>query len=522
MASLSEKIGPQRTGHDGPGNNRKRSPPMTNHISPTLDIAHDKTPGETVSYGFLDTETSGTTRHDCILSFALVMTDADFNPVQQISIPVARPPHIVPHSKALLVNRVGLDMLDRGMRPREAFAYLAESLDAYARCGVTFIAHNMNFDLRFVREGLFANLCDPYPMSRRGAGIADTLAMARAIATVDPGALAVPLIDGKPSFKLGPLLRANGINFDDDNAHDALTDAYGVCHLARLLRSRSPDLFDHLIAMSRRDNVLGFLEENVVLRHFTHFGAPRFPVSRLVTLGAEDRNAAVLIDLTVDPAPILAMKADELAAAMCALPRVLSVIRLNAMPALLPAGVIKVEAEPDDYTIAARSTAVAFAPHFKQRVEDALRIRAASFPSSLRVEEQLFDGFPSNRDRRMCLAFHAAPTAAARASIARLFDDARLREHARRLIHAETPELLSSSEHAEMDEWLAYRLLTHDEVPWLTLHKAVAELAALRPALAGEDGTARLATPEERKLIERIEAIEAYYLGLAAGHQDRG
>ena len=318
---------------------------MTNHISPTPNIAGDQTPGETIKYAFLDTETSGTTRYDCILSFALVMTDAVFNPFQQISIPVARPPHVVPHPKALLVNRVDLDMLDRGMRPREAFAYLAESLDAYARCGVTFIAHNMRFDLRFIREGLFANLCDPYPMSRRGAGIADTLAMARAIATVDHGALTVPVIDGKPSFKLGPLLRANGVLFDDDTAHDALTDAYGVRDLARLMRVRSPALFDHLIAMSRRDHVVGFLEENALVRHFTHFGTPRYPVSRLVTFGTDDRNAAVLIDLTVDPAPILAMTAQELAAAMCALPRILSVVRLNAMPVLLPITAIAAEDE---------------------------------------------------------------------------------------------------------------------------------------------------------------------------------
>ena len=495
---------------------------MTNHISPSLDIAHDKTPGETVRYGFLDTETSGITRYDCILSFALAMTDADFNTVERISIPVARPPHLVPHPKALLVNRVDLDQLDEGMRPRHAFAYLADVLDGLARRGVTFIAHNMSFDLRFIREGLFANLCDPYPMSRRGAGIADTLAMARAIATVDPGALTVPLIDGKPSFRLGPLLRANGVVFDDDTAHDALTDAYGVRDLARLMRSRSPDLFDHLIAMSRRDHVLGFFEENPIFRHFTHFGAPRFPVSRLVTFGTEDRNASVIIDLTVDPAPILAMNADELAAAMCALPRIISVVRLNAMPVLLPVGVIKAADEPDDYTIAARSIAVALAPGFKERVQEALRIRGASFPSSVWVEDRLFEAFPSNSDRRLCAAFHAADCAEERAAIALSFQDDRLREHARRLIHTETPELLSPSDRAGMDAWLADRLLTHGEVPWLTLHTAMAELAALRSVLLGEDGSGRPEIPKEQALLKRIDAIEAYYLGLAAGHQDRG
>ena len=72
-----------------------------------------------------------------------------------------------------------------------------------------------------------------------------------------------------------------------------------------------------------------------------------------------------------------------------------------------------------------------------------------------------------------------------------------------------------------MDVWLSDRLLTHDNVPWLTLHKAMAELAALRSALHGEDCALGPATPQEQALHKRIDAIEAYYLGLAAGHQDR-
>ena len=300
-----------------------------------------------------------------------------------------------------------------------------------------------------------------------------------------------------------------------------LTDAHGVRELARLMRSRSPVLFDHLIAMSRRDHVLGFLDENPLFRHFTHFGAPSFPVSRLVTFGTDDRNAAALLDLTVDPAPILAMSVDELTAAMCALPRILSVVRLNAMPVLLPITVIAVEDEPDDYTIVARWTAVALAPGFKERVQEALRIRGASFPSSEWVEDRLFEAFSSLADKKRRAAFHAAESAEERAYIASCFEDDRLREYARRLIHAETPELLSPSERADMDVWLSDRLLTHDNVPWLTLHKAMAELAALRSALHGEDCALGPAMPQEQALHKRIDAIEAYYLGLAAGHQDR-
>ena len=473
-------------------------------------------PCEGVKHVFLDVETSGLTSYDCIVSYALVATDAKFNLISQYAIPVRRRPHIVPHPKALLVNRFDLDLIDRGMRSREAFAYLAEVLQHYASDGVTFWAHNMPFDLRFIREQMFANLCDPYVMSKRAAGIADTLTMARVIATVDPGALNVPIVDGKPSFRLGALLRANGIDFDEAVAHDALADCYAARDLARILHRRSPALFAHLLSMARRDHVLGFLE-NPLFRHFTHFGEARYPVSKLVTFDPKDRNAAVLIDLSVDPALVLAMSAEELAEAMKRSPRVISVIRLNAMPALLSVHAIKAEDEADDYTVAARATAVSLAGGFVARVQAALAIRAASFARSPHVEQQLFDGFPNEHDKRLRVAFHAADSAEQRANLALQFQDVRLRTYAKRLVHAETPQLLPAPLREFMDAWLTARLLTQDEAPWLTLHKACSELALLRPTLIDEDGSARSATGDEQTVLDRIEEIEAFYLGLAAG-----
>ena len=498
--------------------NRRKAFPMTINDSNGASLHTDDTElGAEVKHVFLDVETSGLTSFDCILSYALVATDAAFNLVSQTAIPVGRPPHIVPHPKALLVNKADLGQIDLWVRPREAFAYLADALAGYACEGVTFWAHNMPFDLRFVREQLFTNLCDPYVMSKKGAGLADTLTMARVIATVDPGALDVPVIESKPSFRLGPLLRGNGVEFDEAIAHDALADCYGARDLARMLHERSPAFFAHMLSMARRDHVLGFLDENPLFRHFAHFGEARYPISKFVTFGAEDRNAAVVIDLSVDPAPVLAMSAEELAETMATSPRSLSVIRLNAMPALLPVHAIKALDEPDDYTLSARATAVSLADGFEGRIQEALRIRAASFLRSPHVEQQLFDSFPSAHDNRLRNALHAAATPEQRANLALHFEDVRLRAHAKRLVHAETPELLPAHEREAMDAWLADRLLTQDAVPWLTLHQACSELAGLRPTLTDENGEPRPAKEDEQALLDRIDAIEAYYLGLAAG-----
>ena len=199
------------------------------------------------------------------------------------------------------------------------------------------------------------------------------------------------------------------------------------------------------------------------------------------------------------------MSAEELAEAMKQSPRVISVIRLNAMPALLPVHAIKAEDEADDYTVAARATAVSLADGFVARVQEALAIRAASFPRSPHVEQQLFDGFPSEHDKRLRVAFHAADSAEQRANLALQFQDVRLRTYAKRLVHAETPQLLPAPVREFMDAWLTARLLTQDEAPWLTLHKACSELALLRPTLIDEDGSARSATGDEQTVLDRIE-----------------
>ena len=52
--------------------------------------------------------------------------------------------------------------------------------------------------------------------------------------------------------------------------------------------------------------------------------------------------------------------------------------------------------------------------------------------------------------------------------------DPRIVEFAKRLIYFERPDMLPAAQSAEINAWMADRLLTEDEsVPWMTIRKAL-------------------------------------------------
>ena len=61
--------------------------------------------------------------------------------------------------------------------------------------------------------------------------------------------------DGKPSFKLEHLARANGLVHEA--AHDALSDVRATIALARLIRQRQGKLFDFALALHKKDRGRG-------------------------------------------------------------------------------------------------------------------------------------------------------------------------------------------------------------------------------------------------------------------------
>ena len=361
---------------------------------------------------FFDIETTGLSKcWSQITQIAAVRTDSDFNIVDVnhdiFDLRGRRLPWIVPSPGAMLVTGVTPDQLER--TPLSHYEMMAEVAAAFKDWApATFIGYNsIAFDEQHIRNTLFSTLYPPYLTSQPGCGRADAYTILKVISALTPGIIYLPEINGKPSMKLGPVLRANGIPFAEADAHDALADVKGTIALMRLMHERCPTIANHMLRMASRRAAQAFFDENVIFRHVTYYGTPHVALSKRVAAHPNNPNCIAIFDLAHDPAPYLNLDVEELKVALRATPRVLRTIRLNAQPSVLPRDIVPPATdEPDDFTLEARAVSLALAIQFKRNVAEAMKRLSENYPQSPYVEERLYDAFPSWAERNLAARFH--------------------------------------------------------------------------------------------------------------------
>jgi exonuclease I len=352
------------------------------------------------SFVFYDTETSGLSKaFDQILQFAAVRTDADLNIIDDatdsVTLRARRLPWIVPSPAAMIVTR--LAPRDLEIQPLSSYKLLAEVSRRFeAWSPAIFIGHNtIRFDEEMLRHGLFAALQDPYTTQLNGNLRADTLVMLHAVHLLAPGCITIPTVAAgrasadasadlaaasqrRPGFRLGDIARANGISFDEADAHDALADVKATIEVAKLIRSKAPDIFSMMLANASKAHVLDQLNnpwqqqiptgmtraqeaatagglnpaellapedlsdepeliEPLLLGNVFGANAKLTPVL-FIGLLPDNKNAAIVVDLTVDPDEWLECDAEALGAWMEQNPRAFQKVRINAFPILAPFG----------------------------------------------------------------------------------------------------------------------------------------------------------------------------------------
>lgn len=437
--------------------------------------------------GFIvyDIETSGRERRfDQILQFAAIHADDGLTETAALDLRCRRLPHVIPSPGALLVNRVRPEDLDGA--PLSHLDLVRAMLEwVRPRLPAVFLGHNiLRFDEHFLRHALYRTLQPVYLTNTNGNVRADTLRIAHAVHAMAPGAIAVPTTEeGKPTFALGPLLRANGVDFDPAAAHDALADVRGTLALAVLLKDRAPAVWDRMIANAAKARVQAFLRERAgyVLVEAVGSTVGARVVAPCGTMPGRD-STALVFDLAADPAPYRAMDTADLAAAVAA-GRPFVRMRLKEQPGLFRIDeaphVAAATGVPFD-ELRRRGTAIVKDGGFHARIGVALATLATPPAPSDLVEDRMYEGFPSRADERRRDVFHTLPWAERHAHCA-AFEDDRLAELAVRLIHAERPDLLPRDVRADLDRTWAERLLSPDPaVPWTTVPKARGEIARLR------------------------------------------
>lgn len=310
------------------------------------------------SFLWHDYETFGADpRRDRPSQFAAIRTDADFNEIGEPLMWYCKPADdYLPHPQACLITGITPQQARRRGLPEAEFAGHIQAL--MSEPGTCALGYNsLRFDDEVSRHLFYRNFLDPYAREwQNGNSRWDLIDAVRAFHALRPEGIEWPLReDGTPSFKLEHLTAANGI--EHAGAHDALADVRATIALARLLKSRNPQLFDYLLGLRSKREVAKRLD--IAARKPMLHVSRRYPASRgcsalVVTLAEHplNPNGVIVYDLSEDPAPLFALSAeeirarvfvgaDELAEGETRIP--LKVIHINKSPVVLPVNAVTAE-----------------------------------------------------------------------------------------------------------------------------------------------------------------------------------
>ncbi len=568
------------------------------------------------AFVFYDTETSGLSKaFDQILQIAAVRMDADLNvdpmAADSFTLRARRLPWVVPSPAAMMVTR--LTPTDSEVQPLSSHELLAEVTRRFeAWSPAIFIGHNtIRFDEEMLRHGLFAALQDPHITQINGNMRADTLIMLHAVHLIAPGSITIPMVPPatanledstenvpkalrlRPSFRLGDIARANGITLDEGDAHDALADVKATIKVARLISDKAPDILRMMLANASKAHVLGQLQqpwlefdaigktgtdalaaeaefvvfdfpetaalsdlappfEPLLLGHVFGANAKLTPVLFIGTL-ADNKNAAIVVDLTIDPDGWMHGDAEALGHWMADNPRAFQKVRINAFPILAPFGIAaehrspvfmdvcrrladssvagsldqdvakhgahSTSAVPDAAAIAAARTILAermlrimahltVNPEARDMILAAYAARQKVYPLSPFIEENLYTGFPSTANRTLAHRMQTM-SIAERVRHIPVLQDARLREHAWRWVFADDPEALPPAERQRLTEWMHQRIRgsgdPEEKLPYLTISQALEAVVAMHAA--ERETLASLPEAERAAAMQRFNAL---------------
>ncbi|AVP57695.1 exodeoxyribonuclease I [Pulveribacter suum] len=269
-----------------------------------------------------DYETFGADpRRDRPAQFAAIRTDAELNEIGEPLMLYCKPAlDYLPQPQACLITGITPQLcLERGVPEPEFAARIEAELALAGTIGVGY--NTIRFDDEVTRFMFWRNLMDPYAREwQNQCGRWDLLDVVRLAYALRPQGITWPTAaDGKPSFRLEHLTRANGLVHEA--AHDALSDVRATIALARLLRQHHPRLFDFALSLHKKERVAAELRlpaSQQTARPFLHvsgmFGTDRGCLAVMWPLASHPSNKNELLawDLGHDPAELADLSVQDI------------------------------------------------------------------------------------------------------------------------------------------------------------------------------------------------------------------
>ncbi|USW98613.1 exodeoxyribonuclease I [Pseudomonas proteolytica] len=389
-----------------------------------------------------DYETTGINpRSDRPLQVAGIRTDLDLNEIgPPVNLYCQPSDDILPHPAACMITGITPGQLaEKGLAEADFMTRVHAELAAPGTCGAGY--NTLRFDDEMTRYSLYRNFFDPYAREWQGGNSRwDLIDVLRTAYALRPDGIVWPEQDGRVTLKLERLTAANGI--DHGQAHEALADVRATIALARLVREKQPKLYDWLFQLRSKQRVMDQIRLLQPMVHISgRFSAERHYLGVVLPLAwhPRNRNALIVCDLGLDPQGLLDLDAqtlrqrlytrrDELAEGELPVP--LKLVHINRCPVVAPLSVLRAQDQQrlnlDMGEYQARALRLTDAQELWQDKLPAIYAEE-DFAATADPEQQLYDGFIGDRDRRLCEQVRAAEPA----QLARQqwpFDDHRLPE----------------------------------------------------------------------------------------------
>ena len=416
------------------------------------------------TFFFYDLETSGLRqRADRIMQFAGQRADMELNPVgEPVNILVKMTDDALPSPGAIMVTKITPQRtLSDGISEAEFCKYVTEEIFVPNTIAVGY--NTVRFDDEFMRATLWRNFYDPYEWEwKDGRSRWDLLDVVRLTRALRPEGINWPVTaEGKATNRLELITKMNGL--EHAHAHDALSDVYATIAVARLVREKQRGLFDYLLKMRDKREVVKLvnMEQPQPVVYASGRYSSEYNKTTVVIPIAPGRNGAVLVyDLRYDPETITANvvnRENDVNATNVALFPVVKELCPNKCPAVAPINVLEKE---NGWAKIGLSREIVRGNLEKLKAHPEVVARALEemenkpeWPKAVEPEQALYDGFLNDRDRvKVAAVRNAEPDKLA--DFHPEFDDMRLPELLLHYKGRNYPECLSEG---EVTKWEKYR-----------------------------------------------------------------
>lgn len=426
------------------------------------------------TFFFYDLETSGlNARRDRVMQFAGQRTDMDLKPLgESFNIIVKLNDDTLPAPEAIMVTGITPQQtVQEGITEAE-FAKLLQA-EVFTPDTIAVGFNNIRFDDEYIRALFWRTFHDPYEWAwKDGRSRWDLLDVVRITRALRPEGIRWPVVDGKPVNKLELITAENGM--DHKKAHDALSDVEALIQVTALIKEKQPQMYQYLLDMRGKDKVkqLVNLDDKKPFVYCSGRYAGEYNKTTVAFPLTSGKNGNVVVyDLRHDPAPFVELSMADLKKRLYApyeerkkegfVPIPVKELQYNRAPAVAPLGVLttndgwkKISLTQEQ--IEQNKKVLLAAPHFAENIRTLYEQRP-EFAKRSDPEEQLYDGFVSDRDK---LRIEAVRNATERelADFHPEFNDERLPNL---LLHYKArnfPKTLSEDEMLAWEQWRANHL----------------------------------------------------------------